>query len=109
MTVEDSSSLLLAVNTNPSREYPTSVSWLLLMMQETLYQSTKAGKKFTSVLAEKGIICGIKVDKGLAPMAGTAGESWCMGLEGLDKRCAEYYQAGARFAKWRSVVSSTEA
>jgi len=48
---------------------------------------------------------GIKVDKGLVPLANSNGESWCMGLDGLDKRCAEYYKAGARFAKWRSVVS----
>jgi fructose-bisphosphate aldolase class I len=39
------------------------------------------------------------------PLANSNGESWCMGLDGLDKRCAEYYKAGARFAKWRSVVS----
>lgn len=46
-----------------------------------------------------------KVDKGLVPLANSNGESWCMGLDGLDKRCSEYYKAGARFAKWRSVVS----
>ena len=46
-----------------------------------------------------------QVDKGLVPMANTNGESWCMGLDGLDQRCAAYYKAGARFAKWRSVVS----
>ncbi len=46
-----------------------------------------------------------QVDKGLVPLANSNGESWCMGLDGLDKRCAEYYKAGARFAKWRSVVS----
>jgi hypothetical protein len=39
------------------------------------------------------------------PLANSNGESWCMGLDGLDKRCGEYYKAGARFAKWRSVVS----
>jgi len=39
------------------------------------------------------------------PLANSNGESWCMGLDGLDKRCSEYYKAGARFAKWRSVVS----
>jgi fructose-bisphosphate aldolase class I len=45
------------------------------------------------------------VDKGLVPLANSNGEQWCMGLDGLDKRSAEYYKAGARFAKWRSVVS----
>ena len=56
-------------------------------------------------LKEQGIVPGIKVDKGLVPLANSNGESWCMGLDGLDARCAEYYKAGARFAKWRSVVS----
>jgi len=59
----------------------------------------------TDCLNEQGIVPGIKVDKGLVPLANSNGESWCMGLDGLDKRCAEYYKAGARFAKWRSVVS----
>jgi len=57
------------------------------------------------VISAAGLVPGIKVDKGLAPMTNSNGEQWCMGLDGLDKRCAEYYKAGARFAKWRSVVS----
>ena len=48
---------------------------------------------------------GIKVDKGLVPLTNSKGESWCQGLDGLAQRTAEYYKAGARFAKWRSVVS----
>ena len=59
----------------------------------------------TDCLKEQDIVPGIKVDKGLVPLANSNGESWCMGLDGLDGRCAEYYKAGARFAKWRSVVS----
>ena len=47
----------------------------------------------------------LQVDKGLVPMPGSNNESWCQGLDGLAERCAEYYKAGARFAKWRSVVS----
>lgn len=39
------------------------------------------------------------------PLTNSNGESWCQGLDGLAERCAEYYKAGARFAKWRSVVS----
>jgi fructose-bisphosphate aldolase class I len=76
-----------------------------IMFEETLYQSTSTGKKMTECLNEQKIVPGIKVDKGLVPLANSNGESWCMGLDGLDKRCAEYYKAGARFAKWRSVVS----
>lgn len=75
-----------------------------ILFEETLYQSTKDGKKFVDVMKEQNIVPGIKVDKGLVPLANTK-ESWCMGLDGLDKRCAEYYKAGARFAKWRSVIS----
>jgi fructose-bisphosphate aldolase class I len=76
-----------------------------ILFEETLFQSTSTGKKMTDCLNEQGIVPGIKVDKGLVPLANSNGESWCMGLDGLDKRCAEYYKAGARFAKWRSVVS----
>jgi len=76
-----------------------------ILFEETLYQSIKSGKKFVDVMKETGIMPGIKVDKGLVPLSNSNGESWCMGLDGLDKRCAEYYKAGARFAKWRSVVS----
>ena len=45
------------------------------------------------------------MDKGLVPLPNSNGESWCQGLDGLAQRTAEYYKAGARFAKWRSVVS----
>ncbi|KAL0036492.1 hypothetical protein WJX77_009881 [Trebouxia sp. C0004] len=76
-----------------------------IMFEETLYQSDKSGKKFTDVLKSQNIVPGIKVDKGLVPMPGSNGESWCQGLDGLEQRCAEYYKQGARFAKWRSVVS----
>jgi len=76
-----------------------------ILFEETLFQSTSTGKKMVDCLSEQGIIPGIKVDKGLVPLVNSNGESWCMGLDGLDQRCAEYYKAGARFAKWRSVVS----
>jgi fructose-bisphosphate aldolase, class I len=76
-----------------------------ILFEETLYQNTKSGKRMVDVLVEQGLVPGIKVDKGLVPLANSNGESWCMGLDGLDKRCADYYKAGARFAKWRSVVS----
>lgn len=76
-----------------------------IMFEETLYQSAKDGKKFTDVLKGQNIVPGIKVDKGLVPLPGSNDESWCQGLDGLAQRCAEYYKQGARFAKWRSVVS----
>ena len=76
-----------------------------ILFEETLYQSAANGKPFVDILNEQGIIPGIKVDKGLVPMANSNGESWCQGLDGLAERCAEYYKQGARFAKWRSVVN----
>merc|ERR1719163_640313 len=76
-----------------------------ILFEETLYQSTKDGKQFVDVLNEAGVLPGIKVDKGLRPMVNSNGESWCQGLDGLAERCQEYYKQGARFAKWRSVVS----
>jgi fructose-bisphosphate aldolase class I len=76
-----------------------------ILFEETLFQNTKGGKKMVDLCNEQGIVPGIKVDKGLVPLANSNNESWCMGLDGLDKRCAEYYKAGARFAKWRTVVS----
>jgi fructose-bisphosphate aldolase class I len=76
-----------------------------ILFEETLFQNTSSGKSFVQVMNEVGIVPGIKVDKGLTTLANSNGESWCMGLDGLDKRCADYYKAGARFAKWRSVVS----
>jgi len=78
-----------------------------ILFEETLYQSTKDGKPFVDCLKEANIVPGIKVDKGLVPMANSNKESWCQGLDGLAERCAEYYKQGARFAKWRSVVNIT--
>merc|ERR1712176_1251410 len=78
-----------------------------ILFEETLYQSTKDGKPFVDCLKEQNIVPGIKVDKGLVPMANSNKESWCQGLDGLAERCAEYYKQGARFAKWRSVVNIT--
>eukprot|EP00983_Pelagomonas_calceolata_P018988 597578-Pelagomonas_calceolata.AAC.2 len=86
---------------------PFSVQYIsgAILFEETLYQTCSNGKKMSDMLSDQGIVPGIKVDKGLAPLANSNDEQWCMGLDGLDKRCAEYYKAGARFAKWRSVVS----
>lgn len=76
-----------------------------ILFEETLYQSTVDGKKIVDVLVEQNIVPGIKVDKGLVPLTGSNDESWCQGLDGLASRTAAYYQQGARFAKWRTVVS----
>lgn len=76
-----------------------------ILFEETLYQSTTYGEKFVDCLQREKIVPGIKVDKGLVPLSGSNNESWCQGLDGLASRCAEYYKQGARFAKWRTVVS----
>uniref|UniRef100_A0A2P2KMV3 Fructose-bisphosphate aldolase n=1 Tax=Rhizophora mucronata TaxID=61149 RepID=A0A2P2KMV3_RHIMU len=76
-----------------------------ILFEETLYQSTTEGKKFIDCLRDENIVPGIKVDKGLVPLPGSNNESWCQGLDGLASRSAEYHKQGARFAKWRTVVS----
>ena len=76
----------------------------VIMYDETIRQSTKAGVPFPKVLADKGIVTGIKVDMGVKPLRGTDGETTTQGLTNLGDRCAEYYKLGARFAKWRAVL-----
>lgn len=63
-----------------------------------------AGKPFVELLKEGGVLPGIKVDKGTVELAGTNGETTTQGLDGLGQRCQKYYEAGARFAKWRAVL-----
>ena len=55
-------------------------------------------------IREKGLIAGIKVDKGVKAIMGTKGETATQGIDDLGVRCAEYYALGARFAKWRAVL-----
>ena len=76
-----------------------------ILFDETLRQSTKAGVPFAKVMADNGIIPGIKVDKGPQPLAGFPGEVVTEGLDGLRGRLEEYYKLGARFAKWRAVIN----
>lgn len=76
----------------------------VIMFHETFYQKTKDGVPFVKVLQDKGIIPGIKVDKGVVPLAGTDDECTTQGLDGLSERCAQYKKDGAQFAKWRCVL-----
>jgi len=76
-----------------------------ILFEETLYQKNAEGVMMTDLLKAEGILPGIKVDKGLVDLWGTDGEKATQGLDGLAKRCQEYYAAGARFAKWRAVLS----
>jgi fructose-bisphosphate aldolase, class I len=70
-----------------------------------LYEKDETtGKTYAEILSSNGIIPGIKVDKGVRVLANTDGETVTQGMDDLGKRCAEYYAAGARFAKWRAVL-----
>lgn len=77
----------------------------VIFFEETLKQSTDDRKPFPKLLEEKGIIPGIKVDKGAKDMANFPGEKITEGLDGLRDRLKEYYDLGARFAKWRGVIT----
>uniref|UniRef100_A0A672ZXW4 Fructose-bisphosphate aldolase n=1 Tax=Sphaeramia orbicularis TaxID=375764 RepID=A0A672ZXW4_9TELE len=79
----------------------------VIFFHETLYQKTDDGKLFPQLIKEKGIVVGIKVDKGVVPLAGTNGETTTQGLDGLYERCAQYKKDGADFAKWRCVLKIT--
>ena len=76
----------------------------VILYDETLRQSTKAGQTFVSLLEAQSIIPGIKVDAGAKKLAGFPGEGVTEGLDGLRERLAEYATLGAKFAKWRAVI-----
>lgn len=76
-----------------------------ILFDETIRQSTQAGMPFVQLMQQVGIIPGIKLDMGAKPLANFPGETVTEGLDGLRDRIAEYYQMGARFAKWRAVIT----
>lgn len=76
-----------------------------ILYDETIRQTTQAGLPFLQVIADAGMIPGIKIDAGAKDLAGHPGEKVTEGLDGLRDRIAEYYQMGARFAKWRAVIT----
>jgi len=76
----------------------------VILFDETLRQSTSDGVPFAKYMSDLGMIPGIKVDTGAKPLAGFPGETITEGLDGLRDRLAEYYELGARFAKWRAVI-----
>jgi fructose-bisphosphate aldolase class I len=80
----------------------------VILFEETLKQKSEDGTPFPKLLAAKGIIPGIKVDKGLTPIPGTNGEKATQGLDGLNERLQEYKELGARFAKWRAVITISD-
>ena len=80
----------------------------VILQDETIRQNSSTGKPLVSVLTDQGIIPGIKVDAGAHPMAGAPGERVTEGLDGLRSRLEEYRKLGARFAKWRAVITIGE-
>ncbi|MEZ5976784.1 MAG: class I fructose-bisphosphate aldolase [Planctomycetota bacterium] len=87
--------------TPESEKYVSGV----ILFDETLRQNARNGKSLVSILEGKGVIPGIKVDTGAKNLAGHPGEKVTEGLDGLRERLAEYKQLGARFAKWRAVIT----
>jgi len=76
-----------------------------ILYDETIRQKKKDSTPFVKTITDAGIIPGIKVDTGAKDMAGHPGEKITEGLDGLRDRLAEYFQMGARFAKWRAVIA----
>ncbi len=77
----------------------------VILFDETLRQDAADGTRLSRILEEQGIIPGIKVDTGAKSLAGFEGEKITEGLDGLRDRLAEYHDLGARFAKWRAVIT----
>jgi len=79
-----------------------------ILFDETLRQSTAEGVSFVDTMQNAGIMPGIKVDAGAHPLAGHPGEKVTEGLDGLRARLEEYVSLGAKFAKWRAVITIGE-
>ncbi len=77
----------------------------VILYDETLRQQASDGTCIPELLAGRDMIPGIKVDTGAKPLAGAEDETVTEGLDGLRERLAEYHELGARFAKWRAVIS----
>ena len=87
-----------------SNSMKTSISGVILF-DETLRQTSSSGISIPELIKKSGAIPGIKVDKGAKSLAGSDKEKITEGLDGLRDRMKEYYDLGARFAKWRAVYS----
>jgi fructose-bisphosphate aldolase class I len=79
-----------------------------ILFDETLRQKATDGTTLVKIMQDADIIPGIKVDKGAKDLAGFPGEKITEGLDGLRERLHEYYDLGARFAKWRAVITISE-
>jgi fructose-bisphosphate aldolase, class I len=77
----------------------------VILFEETLGQKASDGRPLSKVLEDQGIIPGIKVDKSTVPMPLSPNEKFTQGLDGLHDRLSEYRELGARFTKWRAVIT----
>ncbi len=91
----------LLFTTEGVEEYISGV----ILFDETIRQRSADGTPFPQLLESKGVIPGIKVDKGAKPLALAEGETVTEGLDGLRGRLEEYRELGARFTKWRAVIT----
>ena len=80
----------------------------VILFEETLFQKAADGTPLVDLIRQAGAVPGIKVDKGAKLLPGSEVEKVTEGLDGLRERLTEYYEAGARFAKWRAVITITE-
>ena len=80
----------------------------VILFDETLRQEASDGRRLSQVLEDQGIIPGIKVDKSTVSMPLSPSEKFTQGLDGLGDRLAEYRELGARFTKWRAVITIGE-
>ena len=80
----------------------------VILYEETLFQKAADGTPLVDIIRAAGAVPGIKVDTGAKPMAKFPGETITEGLDGLAARLKTYYDAGARFAKWRGVISVSD-
>lgn len=81
----------------------------VILYDETFRQNASDGKPFVALLQEKGVLPGIKVDEGTTAMEGSPNEKVTKGLAGLPPRLKEYAALGAKFAKWRAVITIDDA
>jgi fructose-bisphosphate aldolase, class I len=77
----------------------------VILYDETIHQKADDGSPLVELLGDKGMIPGIKVDMGAKELAGFPGEKVTEGLDGLRERLQSYRELGARFAKWRAVIT----
>ena len=76
----------------------------VILFDETIRQAAEDGTSLVQVIMDQGALPGIKVDQGLQPLSESPDETLTQGLDGLNERCAEYFQLGAKFTKWRAVI-----